>query len=106
MIALSNAIHGYARPESKERLLEFYTTVLGLKRTTTPPPYWSGSQRLDTLLEDTDPASIAHLVQASENDLAIGAVVFRDPLRDLLFKGIELGGPRWPWFRDHRLWMG
>jgi len=46
MIALSNTIHGYARPETKESLLEFYTTVLGLKRTTTPPPYWSGSPEL------------------------------------------------------------
>jgi hypothetical protein len=43
MIALSNTIHTYARPDTKERLLEFYTSILGLKAVTTPPPYWSGS---------------------------------------------------------------
>jgi catechol 2,3-dioxygenase-like lactoylglutathione lyase family enzyme len=43
MIELSNTIHGYARPDTKERLLDFYTNVLGLKPTTTPPPYWTGS---------------------------------------------------------------
>ncbi len=31
MIALSNSIHIYARPETKEKLLEFFTSVLGLK---------------------------------------------------------------------------
>ena len=29
-------------------------------------------------------------------------MVFHDPLLDLLFKRIQLGGPRWTWFRDHR----
>lgn len=46
MIALSNTVHGYARPETKVRLLEFYTHVLGLRRIATPPPYWMGSPEL------------------------------------------------------------
>ena len=46
MIALSNTLHGYARPDTKERLLEFYTSILGLKAATTPPPYWRGSPEL------------------------------------------------------------
>ncbi len=62
-------------------------------------------QRMHKFLQNTDPTSIAHLLQAGKDDLAIGAVVLRDPLRDLLFKRIELRGPRWPWFADHRLWM-
>jgi len=45
-IELSNTIHGYARPDTKKRLLEFYTSILGLKPVTTPPPYWSGSPEL------------------------------------------------------------
>jgi hypothetical protein len=43
MIELSNTIHGYARPNTKERLLDFYGNVLGLKPTTNPSPYWTGS---------------------------------------------------------------
>ena len=43
MIELSNTIHGYSRPETKERLLDFYTNILGLKPTTAPPGYWTGS---------------------------------------------------------------
>jgi hypothetical protein len=31
MIALSNSIHLYARPDTKEQLLEFFTSVLGLE---------------------------------------------------------------------------
>jgi hypothetical protein len=31
MIALSNAIHLYARPDTKEQLLEFFTSMLGLE---------------------------------------------------------------------------
>ena len=31
MIALSNSIHLYARPDTKEQLLEFFTSVLGLQ---------------------------------------------------------------------------
>lgn len=36
MIALSNSIHLYARPETKEKLLEFFTSVLGLEAGTVP----------------------------------------------------------------------
>lgn len=31
MIALSNSIHLYARPGTKEKLLEFFTSILGLE---------------------------------------------------------------------------
>jgi len=31
MIALSNSIHLYARPDMKKQLLEFFTNVLGLE---------------------------------------------------------------------------
>ncbi len=31
MIALSNSIHLYARPDTKEKFLEFFTTILGLE---------------------------------------------------------------------------
>ena len=31
MISLSNSIHLYARPEAKERFLEFFTNILGLE---------------------------------------------------------------------------
>ena len=31
MIALSNSIHLYARPDSKEQFLEFFTRILGLE---------------------------------------------------------------------------
>jgi len=46
MIELSDTVHGYARPDTKERLLEFYGSILGLKAATTPPPYWGGSPEL------------------------------------------------------------
>ena len=44
MIELGNVVHGYPRPQTKERLLEFYTRILGLKASMAPPPYWTGSQ--------------------------------------------------------------
>src|SRR5215472_6255666 len=31
MIALSNSIHLYARPDTRERFLEFFTSILGLQ---------------------------------------------------------------------------
>src|SRR6266571_1765805 len=31
MIALSNSIHIYARPHTKEKFLEFFTSILGLE---------------------------------------------------------------------------
>ena len=43
MIELGNVVHGYPRSDTKERLLEFYTSLLGLKASTAPPPYWTGS---------------------------------------------------------------
>jgi hypothetical protein len=43
MIELSDTIHGYARPGTKERLLDFYINALGLKPVTAPSPNWTGS---------------------------------------------------------------
>jgi hypothetical protein len=34
MIALSNSIHIYARPDTKEKFLEFFTSILGLEAVT------------------------------------------------------------------------
>jgi hypothetical protein len=31
MIALSNSVHLYARPDTKEKFLEFFTSILGLQ---------------------------------------------------------------------------
>jgi hypothetical protein len=31
MLALSNSVHLYARPDTKERFLEFFTSILGLE---------------------------------------------------------------------------
>jgi hypothetical protein len=42
MIALSNSIHLYARPDAKENFLEFFTSVLGLEARAVPP-YVKGS---------------------------------------------------------------
>lgn len=36
MIALSNSIHLYARPETKEKFLEFFISVLGLEAKAVP----------------------------------------------------------------------
>ena len=60
-------------------------------------------QRLHKFLEDTNPSGVAHPLQAGEDDLAIGAMIFRDPRLDLLFERIKLGGPRWTWLAHHRL---
>ena len=32
MLTLSNSVHLYARPETKERFLDFFTRILGLER--------------------------------------------------------------------------
>src|SRR5436309_4527505 len=60
---------------------------------------------MDILLKDPDPAAVAHVPEAREDHLAIGAMVFRDPLLDVLFVRIKLGRPGWAWFADHRFWM-
>ncbi len=36
MIALSNSIHLYARPDTKEQLLAFFTSILGLEAVASP----------------------------------------------------------------------
>jgi hypothetical protein len=43
MIALSDTIHFYARPEAKSHLLEFFTAVLGLEVREVTLPYVKGS---------------------------------------------------------------
>jgi hypothetical protein len=42
MIALSNSVHLYARPDAKEQLLAFFTSILSLEARTVPP-YVEGS---------------------------------------------------------------
>lgn len=42
MIALNHSIHTYARPDTKGKLLEFFTSVLGLEARAAPP-YVKGS---------------------------------------------------------------
>jgi hypothetical protein len=42
MLALSNSIHLYARPDTKEQLLAFFTSILSLEARTVPP-YVAGS---------------------------------------------------------------
>ena len=37
MIALSNSIHLYARPDTKEQLLAFFTSILDLEAKAVPP---------------------------------------------------------------------
>jgi hypothetical protein len=47
MISLSNSIHLYARPDTREQLLEFFTSILGLEAVTssdavgTPEPIYA-----------------------------------------------------------------
>jgi len=43
VIALSNTIHFYARPDAKDRLLKFFANVLGLKVRPVTLPYVKGS---------------------------------------------------------------
>jgi len=62
-------------------------------------------QGVNMFFQDTNLSSIAQLLQALEEDLTIGAMVFHDPFFDLLFVGIQLGRPRRTWFGDHRFWM-
>src|SRR5579863_10055861 len=44
MIALSNSVHLYARPESKEQLLDFFTSILELEVTPAAKAYISSSK--------------------------------------------------------------
>ncbi|HEU5380246.1 MAG TPA: hypothetical protein VFV38_32885, partial [Ktedonobacteraceae bacterium] len=57
------------------------------------------------LLEDTDPSGVSYLLEVSEDDLTIGAMILCDPLRNLVFERIELRGSRRTWLLDHRFWM-
>ncbi len=63
------------------------------------------SQGVDQFLEDTNPSSVPHRSQAAEDHLAIGTLVFGDPLGDMLLKRIEFGGSGWPRCVDHCLWV-
>jgi hypothetical protein len=58
MIALSNSIHLYARPDTKEQLLEFFTSVLGLEARTVPP-YVVGSPEPMYAFEFSNGASLS-----------------------------------------------
>src|SRR5215469_255344 len=60
-------------------------------------------QWVDVFLEDADPSRVAYFLQAYEDDLAIGAMIFRDPFLDLLFVGIKLGWPPPTRLADHCL---
>src|SRR5450759_5618521 len=62
-------------------------------------------QRMDVVLQNADPSTVAQLVQAFEEHLTIGTVVFHNPLLDLLCVEIKLRGPWWTWFRDHGFWV-
>jgi hypothetical protein len=44
MIALSNSVHLFARPDTKELLLEFFTSVLGLEATPDAKAYIRSSE--------------------------------------------------------------
>ena len=58
MIALSNSIHIYARPDTKEQLLEFFTSILGLEARTVPP-YVVGSPEPMCAFEFSNNASLS-----------------------------------------------
>jgi hypothetical protein len=58
MIALSNSVHTYARPETKEQLLAFFTSVLGLEAKPVPP-YVTGSPEPMYSFEFSNGASLS-----------------------------------------------
>ena len=61
MIALSNSIHLYARPETKEKFLEFFTGILGLQANESsdaqgsPQPIYAFKFRCSELSPPTSP---------------------------------------------------
>jgi hypothetical protein len=58
MISLSDSIHLYARPDTKEQLLEFFTSVLGLEAKPVPP-YVTGSPEPMYSFEFSNGASLS-----------------------------------------------
>jgi len=53
MIALSNSIHIYARPDTKEKLLEFFTSILGLEAKQCEA-FKTKNQPVDTICYDSE----------------------------------------------------
>ena len=67
MIALSNSIHLYARPDTKAKLLAFFTSMLGLEARTVPP-YVGGSPEPMYAFEFSNGASLS--VEFTEDALS------------------------------------
>src|SRR5215467_451130 len=58
MISLSDSIHLYARPDTREQLLEFFTDILGLEARPVPP-YVTGSPEPMYSFEFSNGASLS-----------------------------------------------
>ena len=67
MISLSDSIHMYARPDTKEQLLEFFTGILGLEARPVPP-YVTGSPEPMYAFEFSNGASLS--VEFTEDALS------------------------------------
>src|ERR1700681_2169344 len=63
------------------------------------------SQGMNLFFQNTDASAIAEFLQALEEHLTIGTMIFHDPFLDLLFVGTKLGRPRSTGFWDHGFWM-
>ena len=63
------------------------------------------SQGMNLFFQNTDSSGIAELLQALEEHLTIGTMIFHHPFLDLLFVGIKLGRPRGTGFWDHGFWV-
>ncbi len=66
MIALSNSIHLYARPDTKEQLLEFFTNMLGLEAVESAKAYISSP---DPMYAVTFPNGASLSVEFTEDAL-------------------------------------
>jgi len=92
-VALSHAVHTYAKPETKERLLEFYTTVLGLEANAIP---WVVSQEPMYAFKFSNGAmlSVEFTADALDDERARGCAWFEiaaDDPDDLINKAEALG---------------
>jgi hypothetical protein len=65
-VAPSPSIHTYARPETKERLLELHTTVVGLESNAIP---WNAPMYAFMFSNDT-PLSVEFTADALEDEKA------------------------------------
>jgi hypothetical protein len=75
--------------------------VIGLQALLRGMSRLRGPQGVDKGLEHTQAPAIAQLEQAWQHGLTVVAMVFLDPLLDLLLEWIELGATIGPWMR-HR----